>query len=280
MPLLDFAEPFFLTFVFLLGTIVGSFLNVVALRYNTGHTLEGRSHCFSCKRTLVWYELLPIASFLFLRGKCRTCGSVLSLQYPLVELFTGLLLVGLFLKGLPTLLFVGYAIIFCLYIVIAIYDIRHLIVPNGLAYAAAILAFITIFIDIARLTFVVPSLAMLFAGPLIALPLFLLWLLSMGRWMGLGDAKLMLSVGWLLGLLGGVAALLIAFWAGALFGLSLLLYNYVQAYRVNLRAGKSALLITGKRPTMKHEIPFAPFLLLGFFIVFLLDITLFDLILW
>src|SRR3989344_3716993 len=128
-------------FVFLFGTILGSFLNVVALRYNTGFGLSGRSRCFSCEQPLLWFELIPLFSFFFLRGRCRTCKSELSLQYPFVELLTGIIFVALFLQTKSLLAFIIFATISSFYIVIGIYDTRHTIVPNGLSYAVACLAF-------------------------------------------------------------------------------------------------------------------------------------------
>src|ERR1700752_70221 len=83
---------------FVFGTIIGSFLNVVALRYNTGFSLGGRSRCFSCGKTLYWYKLIPLFSFLIQGGRCRKCHSQISIQYPLVEALTGLVFLGLFLK--------------------------------------------------------------------------------------------------------------------------------------------------------------------------------------
>ncbi len=82
---------------FLLGTIVGSFLNVVVIRYGI-RTLKGRSKCFSCDKTLRWFELVPVFSFLIQKGQCRSCLSRLSLQYPLVELITGLVFTLVFWK--------------------------------------------------------------------------------------------------------------------------------------------------------------------------------------
>src|SRR5680860_1900327 len=76
----------FLIFFSFLGLIVGSFLNVVILRHNTGASLGGRSGCFSCGHNLTWYELVPVVSFLALRGRCNHCGCKISRQYPLVEI--------------------------------------------------------------------------------------------------------------------------------------------------------------------------------------------------
>ena len=89
----------FIFYVFLLGAIVGSFINVVALRYGTKmSSVKGRSVCFHCSRTLEWYEMVPVLSYLFLHGKCRTCRAKLSVQYLLVEIVTGLVFVGIFFR--------------------------------------------------------------------------------------------------------------------------------------------------------------------------------------
>src|SRR3989339_1660823 len=88
---------FFSVFVFLFGAVVGSFLNVVILRLNTGQSIvSGRSKCFNCAKKLKWRELLPIISFVFLRGKCSACKAKISWQYPLVETITGIIFVLLF----------------------------------------------------------------------------------------------------------------------------------------------------------------------------------------
>jgi len=265
--------------VFLFGTIIGSFLNVFALRYNTGYSLRGRSQCLSCKIQLTWVDLVPVFSFFLLRGRCNMCKSMLSIQYPLVEVLTGLLFVALLIKSHSILTFFCLAFIFSIYVVIGVYDIRHSIVPNGLAYVAAFFAFTLLFLDTTTFSVSIPTLVELFSGPIVASPLFFLWLFSGGTWMGLGDAKLTLSIGWLLGVSGGSVALLVSFWTGAIFGLGVLLIHYLNIIKKSKKAGKSSLPAGSKRHTIKHEIPFAPFLLIGFFIVFFFDLTIAQLIL-
>ena len=83
-------------FLFIIGTAVGSFLNVVSRRLLRGESVRGRSHCESCGTTLSGIDLIPLLSFLLLRGRCRFCGARLSWQYPLVELGTGLLFAALY----------------------------------------------------------------------------------------------------------------------------------------------------------------------------------------
>jgi leader peptidase (prepilin peptidase)/N-methyltransferase len=74
----------------ILGLCMGSFLNVVILRRGR-RAFSGRSSCMSCAKTLAWYDLVPVVSWVFLRGRCRACGSSISIQYPLVEGATAIL---------------------------------------------------------------------------------------------------------------------------------------------------------------------------------------------
>ncbi len=242
--------------LFVFGVIIGSFLNVVALRYRSGLTLSGRSHCVHCGKTLRALELVPILSFLFLRGRCRECRARVSRQYPLVEAWTGLIFLTVFDPALSLsqnglLLFT-----FCLYVVITIYDFRHKIIPDKFAYLAVIFA-----IGFRALS--AGSFHDWLSGPLLFLFFAVIWLLSRGRAMGFGDAKLALSVGLLLGMAEGFSAIVLAFWIGAAFGILILIYQWINP-----------LLSPLKKITIKSEIPFAPFIILGAWlsIVFHLDI--------
>jgi len=237
-----------LILMFVLGASVGSFLNVIIYRYHTGFDVGGRSICLYCGKELRWYELVPILSFLYLRGRCGTCRSRLSIQYPLVELATAASFVFAYISARTLFeggeLFSYLTLIFlsvCTLIVIAAYDIRHTIVPDAMAFLLGFLGLLRIVMF--PLAGEAPYEA-LFAGPLLAFPFALLFFFSKGRLMGFGDAKLALGLGWLLGLSSGIAALFIAFWAGGLVAAVLL---FAERGRV----------------TMKSEIPFAPFLAFG-----------------
>lgn len=248
-------------FIFILGTLVGSFLNVVILRYNTGLSIsKGRSKCFSCGKELKWHELTPVISFIVLRGRCSKCKSKISWQYPIVEVLTGIMFLLIFLKvglmgSLLNILF--YFAIWSILIVITVYDLRHKIIPNGLVYAFILLS-------LAQALVLHASWADLLIGPILFLFVWLLWIISKGTWIGLGDAKLMLGMGLLLGFASGISAVLLAFWSGAAVAIFMLLL-------------KHSLLFGGKNITMKSEIPFAPFLILGTALAFFCSIDILNL---
>ena len=139
--------------------------------------------------------------------------------------------------------------------IITVYDLRHKIIPDMLVFSLAFISLIWLVANIGLADlFQSPYIYNLIAGPILALPFFLMWLLSGGRWIGLGDAKLALGMGWFLGLISGVSAVILGFWIGAVISLGLL---FVQ--KLNL---------IGKNLTIKSEIPFAPFLILGLLAVF------------
>ncbi len=262
--------------IFFLGTIIGSFLNVVIYRFNSGKTLGGRSFCMSCAKTLVWYELVPIASYLVQGGKCTKCASRISHQYPVVEAATGIMFTLVAFKfayllpaSLPLfLILVGfYVFIFSLLVVIAAYDIKHTIIPDKFVFLFWFCALLgAFFISGDVLVIHLPTLMTFLAGFIMALPFALLWLFSKGRLMGLGDPKFMVGMGLLLGLSSGVAALLIAFWIGAAISVILLLLLRLK--------------IVKRGVSMKTQIPFGPFLALATFIVFLFNIKIMTILEW
>lgn len=247
--------------IFGLGLIIGSFLNVVILRLNTGRSVaKGRSKCARCSTTLSWYELVPVFSFLGLRGKCKSCKAPISFQYPLVELLTAITFVLLYTKIILTggftfisiVSFVGSAVLASLLIVIVIYDLRHKIIPDKIVYpfiTISILSIVWKSFTVAGFLFVPAILSAL----LLAAPFFFLWFFSKGKAMGFGDVKLALGIGALVGVMGSISVFLLSFWIGAIVGL---------------------LLMASSRAGMKSEVPFAPFLIIALFIVSICGVTL------
>jgi leader peptidase (prepilin peptidase) / N-methyltransferase len=242
------------------GLIIGSFLNVVILRRGA-RPLSGRSSCFSCGATINWYDLVPLFSWVLLRGRCRNCNSPISMQYPLVEAATGVLFGVFTYWATPSLLLgdlhvfiplmLGFAITAYL-VAIATYDLNHTIIPDSWVYIFAILSLLFhLFIESGAHALSGADLVWIVcAGPVTALPLFLLWYISNGRWMGLGDAKLALGMGWLLGIGPGLLSVMYSFILGSFILVPFLLITHIPG----LTAGQRGL-------TMKSEVPFGPFLI-------------------
>jgi prepilin signal peptidase PulO-like enzyme (type II secretory pathway) len=263
-------------FSFILGAILGSFLLVVSLRHNTGKSLQGRSACFSCNATLHWYELVPVVSYLAQRGRCRSCGSRISQETLWVEFVMGLTFVAISLRGVAAgatseVVFsnsylIGSLFLMVLFSILAVvflYDLRHKIIPDIFSAIFAFAGFIGSFFmtfsyGVFTYTgFQIPSLLHLLGGILVPLPFYLIWKFSNGRLIGLGDPKLMVGIGFLLGTLGGLSAVFVSFWIATLFVFSIFLID---------KTLKSKLLGSSKEGIMKREVPFGPFLIVGTFI--------------
>lgn len=245
-------DIFSVILTFLFGTVIGSFLNVVSLRFGSGITLGGRSKCMSCGKKLEWHELIPLFSFAVQKGKCKKCKTKISWQYPLVEFIAGAVFALVFVKFPPldvasAITTVLYVVSTCLLIIISVYDIRHKIIPDSLAYSFDIIALLSLIIG-GQSIIHIPNWQAFLAGPVIALPFALIWLISKGNWMGLGDAKLVLGIGWLLGFSAGINSLILAFWIAALASVIWMFFHY-------------------KKFKSKTEIPFGPYLILGMYLV-------------
>jgi len=267
--------------LFLLGAAFGSFLNVIALRYDPEKSLlgngvlGGRSYCPHCRATLRWFELIPLVSFLIQGGKCRRCRAAISVRYITIEILCGLLvllvpqrlgmpLASLFLFTHASVVIILWTFVFLTLLLMTLIDMRHMVIPDELNIFLSIIGSALIatggFDSFAERS-LVGIYRPLFGGEsriwqnhigaaLGALAFFVaLVLLTRGRGMGIGDVKLAGALGLVFGWPDAGLSILAAFLFGGVFGLWAL--------------GR------GKK-TMKSAVPFGPFLALGAVFIFFL----------
>ena len=242
--------------IFLIGLLVGSFLNVLIDRLpREEQVFKGRSYCESCRKTIKWYDLIPLLSFIILKAKCRYCRFPLSLYYPLVELVTGVVFVSIFIfvsdgsiryhvlsikyiSELLYYLFIGSALI-----VIFFADLKYGIIPDVITYSAVAVSFLY---TILNTYYIVPFIAAAVSSFLFFLIIFLA---TRGRGMGFGDVKFAFLIGLLLGFPKTIISLYVAFLTGAIISIILVL--------------------TGKKKFRGSTVPFGPFLVIGTLIALL-----------
>lgn len=226
-------------FVFIIGLCVGSFLNVLIDRLPKGEqVLKGRSRCDYCKKTLRWFELIPLLSFFLQHGRCHRCRRKLSIQYPFIELVTGIgfVIIYYFSPNSLTLL-LSYYLLYSSLLVIFVSDLKYQIIPDSMIF----LGLIGVLLQGQAFAFP-QGLALWISAFASSMLFFLLWLGTKGKSMGFGDVKLAFLLGLLLGYPKIVVALYSAFLTGALTGVILI-----------LKGEKS----------LKSKIAFGPFLILG-----------------
>ncbi|MCK5459898.1 prepilin peptidase [Candidatus Parcubacteria bacterium] len=242
-------------YFFIFGTIIGSFLNVIIFRLRAKKQfLKGRSCCPKCKKKIIWYDNIPIVSFLILRGRCRNCKTKISFQYPLVELSTGILFVIIFFHNyqlLFNLLTTDYRLLITIFrdlffvsvlIIIFVYDLKYYLILDKITFPAIIIASIFNLL----LGF---SLANILISAIIGGSFFLIqFLISKGRWIGGGDIRLGILMGVMLGWKMALLAIMIAYIIGAII---------------------SVILLTFKKKGLKSQIPLGTFLSAATIIVML-----------
>lgn len=246
-----------LLLLFVLGLVIGSFLNSVVYRLETEQQfLSGRSFCPECKHQLAWFDLIPLASFLFLRGHCRYCKKPISWQYPLVELATGLIFASCFLfqfpaadfifswPGLAFLLRLIYLLVVSSFLIaIFIFDFKHYLIPDEFIYSAIIIGLLYQSYEI--FTFgLTSSFSPLASATGAATGFAAIYLVTKRKGLGFGDVKLAFLMGLFLDFPDIVVALCFAFFSGAILGIVLML---------------------AKKKSLKSELPFGPFLVSGTF---------------
>jgi leader peptidase (prepilin peptidase)/N-methyltransferase len=259
---------------FVFGVVIGSFLNVCLYRFHTGKSLMGGSHCMSCASPLRWYDLFPLLSYLTLRGRCRQCSAYIPPRYFWVELLTGLLFGAVVMFVSNPLFWPLLFFLMAVLVLVLVYDIMHMIIPHEFVYALCAVAIILVAYDFYLWFDAMSALYYLLAGLIAGGFFYTLWWYSAGRWLGLGDAKLAFPLGVMVGLEGVFSMIVLSFWIGTAIALSLLIY---ERYR---KRGQLHLPFMQNRLTMKSEVPFAPFLISGFLVVFLGQVNVLNFFIW
>ena len=203
--------------IFIYGIMIGSFVNVLIYRIPKRENIAiEHSHCMNCGHRLKWYDLVPLFSWLFLRGKCRYCKSKISIQYPLVEFINGVGYVLIFVMCGLNLSSILYSLCFSMLVAITVIDWRTYEIPLGLNIVILTLGVIQCILDYGNWK--------LYLIGMISVSgfLFLLMLITAGRGMGDGDVKLMFAAGLLLGWKKIILALIIGCILGSIIHLILM----------------------------------------------------------
>ena len=259
--------------LFLFGGALGSFSGVIVDRLYIKSFLTGRSRCDTCNRDLSWYELIPVFSFLFLRGRCRKCKVKIGQEKFWMEILGGVFAVFVYKIYLAkyfivpltsqaivtgSLFSILAAALFVIFIVIVFYDLRHKLVPTSFSLILVVIGIAFEVYKIFNYKFIYGGITGLFwldlfSGFLIALPFFLMYIITRKKGAGFGDIVIYFAVGYLAGFIFGVSIFFISVWVGAIVSIALML-------------------IYPKKFNRKSAIPFAPFIIIATVIVMLFQI--------
>ena len=246
---------------FILGLIIGSFLNAVVYRLNAVESLLERSHCPKCKKKIRWFDNIPILSFILLSARCRDCGEKISWQYPATEFATGVIfaLIGFCFFSVydssSWLLTAFYLVVFSLLEIIFIYDLKYMEIPMLILWmGVGVTAVYFLIFDwqnfhLALSVFDLKTISAIAGGLVAFMFFFALAAYSKETWMGYGDAYIGMLAGFIVGWPEIIWTLMISFAIGAIISVGL---------------------IVMRKKTLKSQVPFAPFLIAGVFLMIIL----------
>ncbi len=254
---------FYSLIIFLLGTCLGSFANVCIYRLpKSKQIISGRSFCTRCKKKIIWYDNLPLISFIFLNGKCRNCNKSISLRYFIVELITGIIFLLIYFnyKDFNTIVFLS--VLALILIMIFFIDLENFIIPDILNFSIMGLALLKNFLPNFN-TSLIHEINQSIIGGIVGylsiwLIIYLYKTLKKIEGMGLGDAKLMAGVG----LLFGWQSIPFVLFVSSILGLFFVVPSLIK-----------------KQKNLRTEIPFGPFIILACLVYFAYGSLIYDLIL-
>jgi len=246
-------EVFYYIMFFIIGTCFGSFYNLCGLRIPKGKSInKPNSHCDNCNHSLKWYELIPIFSYIFLKGKCKNCKTKLSLLYPFTEIATGLLfLVSFHSFGFSLDLIISLTLV-STFILIIVSDLNYLLIPDRFIIIPSIIIFIVSIINIG----IVDSLIQLGYGIISFIIMYIIMLLGNKLFgkesLGGADIKLMFLVGLVLNPMLSIIVIFLASFIALPVSMYLLFKN------------------------KEHVVPYGPFLMIGLLIVYFLKMDIIE----
>ena len=232
-------------FIFILGLMVGSFLNVVIYRVpNEISIIKPNSRCGECNTTLKWYDMIPVVSLLLLKGRCRYCNTRISYRYSFVEILTGVITVLLYITYGISFEFIFFLSLIYILIPCFFIDLDHMIIPNGLVITGSVLFIIgfTYKLLVIKEGLIDHLIGGLAGGGIMLLIYFLGLLIYKKEALGFGDVKLFFVIGLFLGLKLTAIAFLYSIFSGALIGIIIMVKTKKKG---------------------KTEMPFGPFIVLG-----------------
>lgn len=238
----EFMNPYWTGAFFILGAVFGSFANVVILRLPKSENIAfPASHCYNCKAPVKIYDNIPILSWLLLRGKCRACKANFSFRYCLVEIITGLLFAGAFVKLGWSWLLLEVLILFLGLVIVSFIDLDHFIIPDKISLPGIAIGLLGGLLNPER-SFTDALLGMFLGGGFLWAVAYVYFLLKKEEGMGGGDIKLLAWIGAILGWMSVPFIILSSSILGSLVGV---------------------FMIVRHKGNMKTVIPFGPYIALG-----------------
>ena len=225
----------------LLGLMIGSFMNVCIYRLPRQLSpVRPRSSCTSCGHLLAWYENIPIASYLVLKGRCRGCGAPISAMYPIVEGVTGLMFLGAYVLYGPSPLLLARLLFGCAMIVLFVIDLQHRILPNVITLPGIVAGLLLS--EVAGPGWLASLIGMAAGGGMLWAIAEVYYRVRKEEGLGMGDVKMLAMIGAFLGWKLMLLTLVLGSFSGTIVGVGVMI---------------------AKKESLKYALPFGTFLALG-----------------
>lgn len=239
------------TIVFMFGIIIGSFVNVCIYRIpNEESVILNRSYCYECNKPIHWYDMIPILSYIILKGKCRNCKSYISIQYPIIEALNGLLYILAFMIKGWNITTVLCCFVISALIVISVIDFKTYTINIWVNIFILFIGIIKLFIEITKTNDFSLILKYLGGFCIISSLLLILYIITSGKGIGMGDISLTAAAGFFLGWQLNILAFLLGCIFGAVIHMAMIKFrnhSHVLAFGPYLSLGILISMLFGKK---------------------------------